>query len=99
MILFYITCKDEKEAEKISKHLLKNNLVACSNIFPIKNMYKWKGKINQSKESVLILKVLNKNKIKAEKELKKLHSYDIPFIGKIKADVNEEYEKWAKEIA
>ena len=96
MISVYITCKDKKEAIKISKHLLKKRLIACSNIFPIKSMYWWNKKIVNDNEIVILAKTTNKNYEKIKKEVKKLHSYDIPCILKINIKANKEYEKWVK---
>lgn len=98
MIFVYVTCKDGKEAEKIAKHLLDKKLVACANFFPVKSMYLWKGKIEKCKEFVLILKTKNGNYKKIKNEIKKIHSYAVPFIGKIKAEANKEYLKWMEEV-
>ena len=96
MTLIYITCKDKKEAEKISNHLLRKRLIACANIFPIKSMYWWKGKIENQKEVLVIAKTLEKNYEKIKKEVSKLHSYSVPCILKIDAEANESYGKWVK---
>lgn len=99
MVLAYITCKNKKEAVKISKHLLKKRIIACSNMFPISSLYWWKGKIVSDNEFVMIAKTTEKNFNILKKEVKKIHSYEIPAILKIKADANKEYLKWAnKEI-
>ncbi len=96
MIMLYITCKDNKEAKKIAKNLLNKKLIACANIFPIESLYIWENKLTEDKETVLILKALKKNYKKVEQEIKNMHSYDIPFIGKINMGVNKEYKKWLK---
>ena len=95
MTLVYITCKDKKEAEKISLHLLRKRLIACANIFPIKSMYWWEGKIENQNEVVIIAKTNNKNFKKAVNDVRKLHSYQIPCILKINASANKDYEDWA----
>jgi len=97
MTLVYITCKDEKEAKKISIHLLKKRLIVCANIFPIKSMYWWKNKIVNDDENVIIAKTLIKNYEKIKQEVEKLHSYEVPCIIKIDAEANESYDKWVKE--
>ena len=97
MTLVYITCRDKKEAENISKHLLKKRVIACANIFPIKSMYLWKVKIVNDNENVVIAKTNSKNFNKVAAEVKKLHSYEIPCILKLDAVANKEYEKWANE--
>lgn len=96
MALIYITCKDKEEAEKISRYLLENRLIACSNMFPVKGMYWWEGKIVDDNEIVIIAKTNSKNFSKAEKEVKKLHSYKVPCILKIGAKANKDYEEWAE---
>lgn len=96
MIFVYITNPTEKEAEKISRHLLEKRLIACANIFPIKSLYRWKGKICRDKEFVLIAKAPAGNYAKIKKEVKKIHSYEIPCIIKITAAANPEYAAWVK---
>jgi|TARA_Y100000031_G_C8127185_1_gene341116 periplasmic divalent cation tolerance protein len=96
MTILYITCKDEEEAVKISKHLLEKRLIACSNIHPIRSLYWWEGKIQDTKESVIIAKTIEKNYNKIKEEVTKLHSYDIPCILKIDAEANESYDEWVK---
>ena len=99
MTLVYITCKDEKEAVKLSKYLLEKRLIACSNLFPIRSMYWWKGKIQDEKEYVILAKTLGKNYNKIKEEVSKIHSYDIPCILKIDAEANESYGRWVKKEA
>ncbi len=96
MTLVYITCKDKKEAETISMQLLRKRLIACANIFPIKSMYRWKGKIESQKETVILAKTLKKNFTKIKEEVSRLHSYEIPCILKIGAKANESYDDWVK---
>lgn len=92
--IIYITCKDLKEARRISLHLLKKRLIACANIHPIRSLYWWRGKIEDEKENVVIAKTLDKNYNKIKMEVKKVHSYTIPCILKIKAEANKEYLDW-----
>ena len=97
MTLIYITCKDEEEAVKISKHLLEKRLIACSNMYPVRSMYRWQGKIQDEKEFVMMAKTKEKNYGKIKEEVKKIHSYDVPCILKIDAEANESYDKWVNE--
>ena len=95
MALVYITCKDKREAERISTHLLKKKLIACANMFPIRSMYWWNRKIVNDNEHVLIAKTKDKNFKRIVAEVKRMHSYQIPCILKIDAEANKEYERWA----
>ena len=98
MALVYITCKDEKEAKKIAKHLLVKKLIACANFFPINSMYWWKGKIEDGKEFLMLAKTSDANFEKVKKEVTKIHSYDIPCILKIDTEVNKEYMDWVDRV-
>lgn len=97
MTLIYITCKDEKEAVKISKLLLDKKLIACSNMYPIRSMFIWEGKMQDEKEYVMMAKTKEKNFEKIKKEVERIHSYDVPCILKIDAEANESFDKWVNE--
>lgn len=93
MILVYITCKDKKEAIKIASKLLEKKMIACANIFPITSVFKWKGKIQNTKEFVLLVKT-NKPFSRIISEVKKIHSYDLPCILEIEVKANSPFERW-----
>ena len=96
MALAYIICRDKKEAEKISMHLLNKRMIACANIFPIRSMYWWKKKIVTEAENVIIAKTNEKKFAKVVSEVKKIHSYKIPCILKLNSIANKDYDKWAE---
>ena len=94
--LTYITTKNEEEALTLANLAVKKNLAACGNIFPkMKSIYKWNNKLQNDKETVLILKT-NSNKYPLlEKLILEKHSYEVPCILKIPiSDGNKEYLKW-----
>ena len=95
MIIVYITCKNNQEAKKISTHLLKKRLIACTNIFPIDSLYWWKNKIQEKKEIAIIAKTQKNFFFRIKQEVKKIHSYDVPCIDSWSVDgVDEDYLKW-----
>jgi len=80
-IIILITTKDKKEAEKISKLLIKNRLAACVNIVNgVKSLFWWQGKVDQAKEALLIVKSRKEKFAKIAKLVKANHSYDLPEI-------------------
>ena len=94
--LTYITTKNEEEALTLANLAVKKNLAACGNIIPnMKSIYKWQNKLQNDKESILILKT-NSNKYPLLKKLiLEVHSYEVPCILKIPInDGNKEYLKW-----
>jgi periplasmic divalent cation tolerance protein len=98
-ILLYITNPTKKEAEKISRHLLENRLIACANIFPVKSLYRWKGEIADENEFIVIAKTTENNFEKVKNEIERIHSYEIPCVIKIKASANKKYFKWLEKEA
>ena len=93
---FYITAKNNPEAQKLIKSLLKKKLVACINIYKnIDSYFLWKNKIAKSKEVVLMGKTTKKNHNKIIKVVRKLHSYEVPCV--IFFDIkngNTDFLKW-----
>ncbi|CAO6132164.1 divalent-cation tolerance protein CutA [Candidatus Pelagibacterales bacterium] len=97
--LFYMTCKNKVEANKIAYALVKKDLVACANIIPnIKSYFKWNNKkINVLKESILIGKTVKKNINKITLYVKKISSYDCPCIVFVDIENgNKEFLSWIK---
>ncbi|MFN5132726.1 MAG: divalent-cation tolerance protein CutA [Candidatus Fonsibacter sp.] len=97
--LFYMTCKNKVEANKIAYALVKKDLVACANIIPnIKSYFKWnKKKIKITKESILIGKTVKKNINKIIVHVKKISSYECPCI--VFVDIkngNKDFLSWIK---
>tara|TARA_Y100000310_G_scaffold193278_1_gene193246 strand:+ start:5078 stop:5380 length:303 start_codon:yes stop_codon:yes gene_type:complete len=96
MELIYITCRDMAEAKKISKKLLDEKLIACSNMFPISSMFHWKGKLVDEKEVVLLCKSSRTEFQSLIKVVEEMHSYDVPCIERISTEGSEKFEAWAK---
>ena len=97
--LFYMTCKNKVEANKIAYALVKKDLVACANIISnIKSYFKWNNKkINALKESILIGKTVKKNINKIILYVKKISSYDCPCIVFVDIENgNKEFLSWIK---
>ena len=94
--LTYITTKNEEEALKLANLAVKKNLAACGNIFTnMKSIYKWKSKIQNDMETVLILKTNSSKYPLLEKLIIEKHSYEVPCILKIPINEgNKEYLKW-----
>ena len=101
MILFYIPCPDQAVAEKISRTLLEEKLIACSNIIPgMKSMYWWEGKIETSSEYILILKTLERSDAHKliEKRVQELHPYSVPCVIQLPvAAINDSFKNWLEE--
>ena len=96
--LGYITCKNIKEAKTIAATLLNKKLIACGNIVPkIKSIFKWKNKVVENSESILLVKTNNIKIKKIISLVSKIHSYDNPCIIFIDLkDGNKKFISWVK---
>jgi len=95
-VMLYITAKDIAEARKIAETLVKERLAACANILGgINSVYRWKGKIEKSKETLLTAKTKASLVKRAVACVRKLHSYECPCIVSFVIDKgNPDFLKW-----
>lgn len=94
-LVVYTTTSKLKDAQRIARHLLKKRSIACANIFEITSIYWWQGKIEKSKEFGIFLKTKEKEYKDIERELKRIHPYDLPCILSWKISKGEkEYLGW-----
>ncbi|MCK4901730.1 MAG: divalent-cation tolerance protein CutA [Thermoplasmatales archaeon] len=79
--VIYSTIDKIQDARRIAHTLVEEQLVVCVNIIPkIESIYRWKGKIENDEECVLIAKTTDKNVKKTIKRIKALHTYELPDI-------------------
>jgi periplasmic divalent cation tolerance protein len=97
IIVVYLTYPDEKTAQRIGNILLKERLIACFNLFPIKSGYWWENRVVNEREIVGILKTTKKNWSKLVKRIKAMHPYKVPCILKFEVVANEDYFNWIRE--
>lgn len=97
--IVYITTSDKREAEKIGETLVQERLAACANILPgMSSIYWWKGNLERSDETVLLLKTIQENTEAIIKRVKELHSYENPCVIVLPIQKgSQEYLDWIKE--
>lgn len=98
-IIILVTCVSKKEAENIVNALLKKRLIACGNIISgVESKFWWSGRIDKAKEILILLKARKKDFKKIGKEIKRIHSYEVPEVIAIPIiSGNEKYLDWLKE--
>jgi periplasmic divalent cation tolerance protein len=78
-IIIMVTATSKPEAEKIIQKLLEEKLIACANITsPVTSHYHWKGKIEQAKEVLVLMKTRQDLFDIVAQRVKALHSYEAP---------------------
>jgi periplasmic divalent cation tolerance protein len=80
-IVILVTASSEEEAKKIARSLVEKRLVACVNIIKdVQSIFRWKNKVSEEKELLLIIKTRKKLYKNVEEEVKNIHSYEVPEI-------------------
>ncbi|HET8547509.1 MAG TPA: divalent-cation tolerance protein CutA [Bryobacteraceae bacterium] len=78
-ILIFSSCGSAEEAERVAKHLVETHAAACVNIIPgVRSIYRWKGAVEEAGEWTLLIKTRRPLVARVERELRRVHSYEVP---------------------
>jgi periplasmic divalent cation tolerance protein len=99
ILIVLSTFPDAETARRIAETLVAKNLAACANITAaVESVYRWQGKIETGKEALVFFKLTADRYAAFEKELKRLHPYDVPEIIALAATRGSpEYLRWVSE--
>ncbi len=99
-MIVFVTAASEKEAASIGRSLVEEGLAACANIVPlIRSIYRWKGKILDEGEALIIIKSREDLFERIRSRIKELHSYEVPEITAIKIDKGDSaYMQWLESV-
>ena len=100
MRVVFVTCPALALAEKIARAVVQKRLAACVSVVrsPVESFYTWKGKLESAREHLLVIKTTATRLSQLEREVKRLHSYDVPeFIALPLAEGSAEYLAWLSE--
>lgn len=93
--LIYTTMNSIQIARCIAKEALKQNLVACVNIFPeLESFYKQDAKIINSLEYGVLFKVAPEAADTFQSWLLTQHPYDLPALIRAPATTTDDYGMW-----
>jgi periplasmic divalent cation tolerance protein len=75
-----VTCSTAAEARRIARAVVDARLAACVNILPgaLESIYRWKGRVESTRERLLLMKTSRKRLMKLRAVVEHLHSYDVP---------------------
>ena len=99
-LVVLVTCASAAEAKRIARAVVEARLAACVNILPgtVQSIYWWKGKVESSRERLLLIKTSRKHLEKLQAAVEQMHSYDVPeFIALPIVAGSPAYLGWLKE--
>lgn len=81
-LMIFVTCGNVREAQRIAETLVEERLAACVNIHQaaVRSVYRWKGKVEQEREFLLVIKTTSRLFSRIERRVRELHSYETPQI-------------------
>jgi periplasmic divalent cation tolerance protein len=97
VVLVVTTEADEPRALALARALLERRLVACVSLRPVRSLYRWQGRIEDSQEVELLLKTTPGRLAELEIAVHQLHSYDTPEWLCWSAVAGGDYAAWAWE--
>ena len=92
-----VTCGTQSEGRRIARRVVQKKLAACVNVLrsPMNSYYTWKGKLETAREYLLVMKTTRNRLAELQKEVQRLHSYEIPeFIALPVAAGSKDYLAW-----
>ena len=95
MIIIVTTLHTKDDAHRIGKGLLQKRLIVCYNLFPIESAYWWKGKIEEGKEAMMLMKTTEENFEKVHEYIERQSGYEVPEVIQLGvAKANDSYLQW-----
>jgi periplasmic divalent cation tolerance protein len=93
-----VTAPDLKTARRLARAALRERLAACANLIPgLESHYRWRGKIESSREVLLLFKTRAARVWDLEKLILAEHPYDTPkFVVLQLTAGTERYLAWLK---
>jgi|HubBroStandDraft_5_1064220.scaffolds.fasta_scaffold05248_4 periplasmic divalent cation tolerance protein len=77
--IVFTTASTPDEAKRLARALVEEQLAACVTLIPsVRSIYRWEGKVEDSTESLLMIKTSVEQLAALEARLHELHSYDTP---------------------
>lgn len=73
------TASGAEQAERLARTLVEERLAACATLIPsVRSIYRWKDAIEDTAETLLLLKTGNEQLAALEARLRELHNYETP---------------------
>ena len=84
---------------RIAKAVVEKRLAACGSVIPtVTSIFRWEGRVQRSREALLIMKTTVRRYPALERLIRSMHSYKVPeIIGLTVAGGLHPYLEWVQE--
>jgi len=84
-----------RQARRIARELVEQQLAACVHIAPIESIYRWKGRLQQQREFQLAMQTSAARAAALKSALRALHPYELPALYVVaSAQADAPYARW-----
>ena len=81
----------------MARTLIRERLVACANLVPIRSLYTWEGELHEEDEVAMLLKTRDELEREVRDRIAELHRYEVPCIACYSPrSVNDAFEAWVR---
>jgi len=93
------TCGNDEDADALARALVERRLAACVNaVGNVASTYRWKGEVQQDRETLLIIKTTAPRLAAVEKTIREESKYDLPELLVLPIQTGgAEYLAWIRE--
>jgi len=74
------TTPSREDAARLARMLVEEKLAACVQLLPVESVFFWKGKIQDEKETLMLVKTRTASFEAAIARIKAAHRYEVPEI-------------------
>ena len=101
MLIAFTTTASREQAEALARVAVENSHAICAQIDgPIDSIYRWQGKVEQTKEYRIAFKCMPDQLAALEARVLRAHPYDVPEWVVVSSEhVGEKYLNWAIETS
>lgn len=93
--MVYMTAKDEADGLRMGRELVRERLVACANVLPVRSVYRWQGDVVEEAEAVVIMKTRRSLVPRVMARARELHTYRVPCLVTYRMEgALDDYAKW-----
>ena len=99
LIIIKTTIKNKVTKNNLINELITNDYVSCINVIEnVSSHYKWQGRVETSKEDILLIKTMKRNEKLVYDVIRAIHDYETPEIITIAIkNIDSSYLNWANE--
>ena len=99
VVTVFVTVPGRDVALELARKAVEESLAACGNVIPqVTSVYRWKGKIKEEEEVLLILKTTVVRSAALIARVAELHEYEVPEVLSLPVEKGfEPYLEWVRE--